>query len=144
MKTVRTSLLTAAALILCYQGISLTGTPGNSYSANTFFAQQRAQDVANTRQPGFTENKGQVRGPDGLAQPDIKFLFKQGGTELFLTGQGIAYQFKKVHYPEGYQALAAKPARLQDKEKLKALREQIRTETFRMDMRLEGANRAAR
>jgi hypothetical protein len=91
----------------------------------------------------FTENKGQVFGYDGLAHPEVKFVFQQGGTQIFLLEKGIAYQFTKVHYPEGYQELMRGKFVAKNKELLEEMRKQIRTETFRMDMTLLGANKNA-
>jgi hypothetical protein len=88
----------------------------------------------------FTENKGQVYGYDGLAHPEVKFVFRQAGTQIFLLEKGIAYQFTKVHYPAGYQELMRGKFVGKNKELLEEMRKQIRTETFRMDMTLVGAN----
>jgi hypothetical protein len=93
-----------------------------------------------TSSPTFMENKGQVRGFDGSLHPEVKFEFKQGNTSLFLMERGIAYQFTNVHFPEGYAELLSKRDGKRDLEKMQLLQEQIRTETFRMDMTLLGAN----
>jgi hypothetical protein len=97
-----------------------------------------------TSSPTFMENKGQVRGFDGSLHPAVKFEFKQGNTSLFLMERGIAYQFTNVHFPEGYAELLSKRDSRQDLEKMQLLQEQIRTETFRMDMALIGANTNAK
>ncbi len=89
----------------------------------------------------FTENKGQVMGYDGLPHPEVKFSFQQGGTQIFLLEKSIAYQFTKMHYPEGYLEMMRDKAGLEDMEKLQDLQKQIRTESFRMDMTLVGANK---
>jgi len=88
----------------------------------------------------FVENKGQVYGYDGLPHPEVKFSFQQGNTQIFLLEKGIAYQFTRMHYPEGYQEIMRDKENVQDLEKMTELQKQIRTETFRMDMTLKGAN----
>jgi hypothetical protein len=93
----------------------------------------------------FEENKGQVRTTAGAAAPDVRFRLSQGGTQLFLLDNGIAYQFSRTHYPEGYAELADDARHdPQKQEQLDALRDQVRLETFRMNMRLEGASTNAR
>jgi len=89
----------------------------------------------------FVENKGQVYGFDGLPHPEVKFSFQQGNTQIFLLEKGIAYQFTRMHYPEGYQEMMRDKDNERDMEKLTELQKQIRTETYRMDMTLKGANK---
>ncbi|MEO8588689.1 MAG: hypothetical protein ABI432_04920, partial [Flavobacteriales bacterium] len=90
---------------------------------------------------GFEENKGQVRTTDGDAAPFVRYRLSQGNTQLFLLESGIAYQFSRMHYPEGYAELVADAQHDREKqEKLDALHEQVRLETYRMDMVLDGAN----
>ncbi|MBK8226123.1 MAG: T9SS type A sorting domain-containing protein [Flavobacteriales bacterium] len=94
---------------------------------------------------GFEENKGQVRTTSGEPAPFVRYRLSQGNTQLFLLGNGIAYQFTRMHYPEGYAELVAgshqEPKR---QEQLDAMRDEVRLETFRMDMVLEGADHNAR
>lgn len=90
--------------------------------------------------PAFAENKGQVRGFDGSRHPEVKFAYEQGSTRLFLIEKGIAYQFTNVHFPEGYAELMSARDGQHDPERLQQLQKQVRTETFRMDMTLLGAN----
>src|SRR5687768_9132494 len=61
--------------------------------------------LSTPQQEGFVENKGQILSYDGLPQPSVKFVYQQGNTQLFLLERGIAYQFTKTDYPEGYQDL---------------------------------------
>ena len=102
---------------------------------------------------GFEENKGQVLTTAGDAASFVYYRLTQGNTSVFLLGNGIAYQFNRMHYPEGSRREGAKtyaalekdahldPAKQQD---LDALSKDIRLETYRMDMLLEGANADAR
>lgn len=89
---------------------------------------------------GFTENKGQIFGYDGLPHPEVKYVFEDGATQIFLMETGLTYQFKKVHYPKGYKDLMNDKGQIRDPEKMLEIQKQIRTETFRMDMTLVGAN----
>ncbi|MEO8588726.1 MAG: hypothetical protein ABI432_05105, partial [Flavobacteriales bacterium] len=103
--------------------------------------------VANSSaaQVGFEENKGQVRTTDGDAAPFVRYRLSQGNTQLFLLENGIAYQFSRMHYPDGYAELAADARQDMKKQKqLDAMREQVRLETYRMDMMLDGADANAR
>jgi hypothetical protein len=97
---------------------------------------QKAQKMMRKSSWAFEENKGQVTGADGK---NVKFVFKEGNLSMFLMQSGIAYQFHKVTYPEGYKPLD-KFASAEERLKIEKLQSQIQTETYRMDVRLEGAN----
>ncbi|MFZ1687134.1 MAG: T9SS type A sorting domain-containing protein [Flavobacteriales bacterium] len=89
---------------------------------------------------GFEENKGQVRTADGAPAAFVKYRLAQGNTSIFLLGNGIAYQFNRMHYPEGYKELLHDRQRdPQQEERINALSAQVQLETFRMDMVLVGA-----
>ncbi len=83
----------------------------------------------------FEENKGQVQGTD---KARVRFVIKGNGLDVFILEDGIAYQYKKVHYPEGYHELVQN--RKSVYEKSEELSGQIITETFRMDALLVGFN----
>lgn len=94
---------------------------------------------------GFEENKGQVRAIDGQPAPYVKFRLTQGDVTIFLLERGIAYQFQRSRWPTGYAELAMQAGQDPDVDsKLRALREQVIRETYRMDMVLEGADPNAR
>ena len=98
-------------------------------------------DATSVAATGFEENKGQVLTTTGSSAPFVRYRLSQGDTHLFLLVNGIAYQFNRTHFPSGYLALEAEPHRTPEQtEQLRTLKEKIRTETFRMDMVLEGAN----
>ncbi len=97
---------------------------------------KNAQKMLQKSTWAFEENKGQVTGADGK---NVKFVFKDGNLSMFLMQSGIAYQFHKVTYPEGYKPLD-KFASMKEHEKMEKLQSQIQTETYRMDVILEGAN----
>ncbi|MBK7384909.1 MAG: SBBP repeat-containing protein, partial [Flavobacteriales bacterium] len=94
---------------------------------------------------GFEENKGQVRTTEGEAAPFVRYRLSQGNTQLFLLGNGIAYQFSRLHYAQNTPEVVAE--RQHDRVETTQMgprREQVRLETFRMDMVLEGADANAR
>jgi hypothetical protein len=107
----------------------------NAY-ANKTTDLQKAQKMMQKSSWAFEENKGQVTGADAK---NVKFVFKDGNLSMFLMQTGIAYQFHKVTYPEGYKPLD-KFASAEERLKIERLQSQIQTETYRMDVELEGAN----
>ena len=90
---------------------------------------------------GFEENKGQVTTIDGTPASSVRFRYAQGNTSLFLLRDGIAFQFNRLHRPPGLDSLEkeVRPGPAQRRER-NALRKEVRLETYRMDMLLEGAN----
>ncbi len=90
---------------------------------------------------GFEENRGQVTASGGSPAPYVKFRLRGEGSQIFLLNDGIAFQFERMHFPEGFTELEleAKWDRAKSVE-LDELQKQVRRETYRMDMRLEGAN----
>ena len=95
--------------------------------------------------PGFEENKGQITTTAGEPADFVRFRLTDGNTKIFLLTTGIAYQFERMHKPEGMDALERDARRDPSKrEELDALREQVGLETYRMDMVLEGADATAR
>ena len=89
----------------------------------------------------FIENKGQILQTDGSAAPYVRFALERGDARIFLLESGIAWQFNRMHYPEGYQELMDEDTDdLERHEKLEQLRKDVRLETYRMDMTLVGAN----
>jgi hypothetical protein len=109
----------------------------SSYAyANKTSDLQKAQKMMQKSSWAFEENKGQVTGSDAK---NVKFVFKEGNLSMFLMQAGIVYQFNKVTYPEGYKPLD-KFASAEERLKTERLQSQIQTETYRMDVHLEGAN----
>ncbi|RYG69848.1 hypothetical protein EON80_09030, partial [bacterium] len=45
------------------------------------------------------ENKGQITGTNAES---VRYSYRRAGLSIFLLHTGIAYQFTRVHYPEGY------------------------------------------
>lgn len=84
----------------------------------------------------FIENKGQVVDYEGKLRPDIKFTAKAQGVNLYFSRDGIYYQFNK-------SASNSKPAK-NASEKLLSKKTVGTFESFRLDMKLEGANQNAK
>jgi hypothetical protein len=96
----------------------------------------RAQGFMQNTSTGFEENKGQVTGDDANR---VKYMLKNGNLSLFLLNDGIAYQFNRIHYPEGYSN-SNMFASLEEQQKMEELSKDIRIETYRMDVQLVDAN----
>jgi len=89
----------------------------------------------------FTENKGQIEQTDGKPAPYVGYLLERGNTCIYLLKSGgIAYQFNRMHYPDGYRELLAQTHEPGMLKRLDTLQKQVRLETYRMDMQLLGAN----
>ncbi len=86
----------------------------------------------------FMENKGQIANNKGKPQPDILFTANSGGAKIYLTANGIHYQFSRTEYPKGYDPFSKEPAK--DPQQEDALRKQIKTSTHRFTVELQGAN----
>lgn len=93
---------------------------------------------------GFEENKGQVTTLNGEPAPFVKYRFTDGGTNIFLLGNGIAYQFNRVRYPEGYRDALTAALRDPRRSVPEELRAEVRIEACRLDMELAGADPQAR
>lgn len=98
-----------------------------------------SKNMASSTQWAFEENKGQVIGEDSAL---VHHFFRKGNLTMFLLKAGIAYQFEKIHYPEGYKELTKFSDR-KDFEAHRKLEKDIRRETYRMDIELIGANKDA-
>ena len=103
------------------------------------FGMSQTKVAANTT---FEENRGQIQNFEGSAATEVKYHYQEAGVQVFILATGIAYQFNKRHYPEGYEA-DRKGLSTEGLEKQNALESAIRTETYRMDMQLLGSNKAA-
>ena len=89
-----------------------------------------------TTPTGFEESKGQVLTTRRQPAPHVKYRFIQGNTNIFLLEAGIAYQFSRNLAPADPNG-SRKPGILNGQN------DQARSETYRMDMTLEGANTSA-
>ncbi|TVR40324.1 MAG: hypothetical protein EA392_04150, partial [Cryomorphaceae bacterium] len=113
----------------------------SEFSSDELNANQWADNAPNAT--NFIQNKGQVLDMEGQSAPYVNYMLDRGSTQIFLLGEGgIAWQFQQIHYPEGYAELQANRGGETHgfARKIKELNEQVRTETFRMDMMLEGAS----
>lgn len=102
-----------------------------------------ANSFVEKKQAAFEENKGQVWDLDGIPASSVQYHFSKGNMSLFMLPTGIAYQFSKIHYPSGYQ-LDTKDLTEEERLVQTELSEQIRLETYRMDMELVAANPQAK
>jgi hypothetical protein len=96
--------------------------------------------LLNSIQTRFEENKGQVTGADA---DQVKYTFDKGGLQLFVLKTGLAYQFTKVHFPEG-QHLKSMRDHIPKGNLQTTHEEKLQTETYRMDLKLINANPNAR
>ena len=109
----------------------------------------RSWAEAASAKSGFEENKGQVRDANGNPADFVDFVLNRGNVSVFLLEEGgMAWQFTRLHYPEGgsyfYESPLRSMARGVIKDKEATVRAEVRRETYRMDMVLEGANPDAR
>ena len=118
-------------LFLILAGILNAQSTSTLIQATAFSAQQKS---------AFEENKGQVWDTKGKTAVDVKYHFQQKGIDIFMLPKGLAYQFTKIHYPEGYKVNFKEALSQEEKATQKALRAKIRTETYRMDIELVNAN----
>ena len=81
----------------------------------------------------FTENKGQVADSKGNLCPDILFTAQSGGAKLFVNHTGIHYQFMRQYAKPKDKKKQAMPSKFD-------IPEIDSTQTYRMDMKLIGAN----
>ncbi len=80
----------------------------------------------------FAENNGQVADVKGKPQPGVLFTAHSGGAQLFLTANGISYQFSRA-----FISKAAKEKQVAAKFKYKATDS---TQLYRLDVQLAGAD----
>lgn len=103
----------------------------------------QSSSLLSTSKWAFEENRGQVTGADSAK---VTYFYKKGNTTMFLTKTGIAYQFDRAIYPEGYKSLNNKDFSHtgedvhKERDRMDSLRKLIRYESYRMDIELLGAN----
>jgi hypothetical protein len=112
----------------------------NIYSKETVPTEDKAHSFMNKQSLRFEENKGQVYelGTENPAHY-VKFSLQNKAAKVFLLNAGLAYQFEHMHYPSDY-VHADRTMSHEEREKNEVLRKDIRLETYRMDMKLLGAN----
>jgi hypothetical protein len=135
----RLCVLTLVGAAALWANSLLAHGPAGDRSKGMLFALNN--DSRSVAAVGFEENKGQVTTTDGVPATDVRFRYAQGATSIFLLRNGIAYQFNRRHRPEGMEALEQEARHAPTEHvDLHAMREQVRLETYRMDMLLEGAD----
>lgn len=82
----------------------------------------------------FTENKGQVADLKGKLRSDILFTAHSGGVKLFLTANGIHYQFSRQFLKKKAEADKIKTPSKFDRPEIDS------TQFYRLDLSLKGAN----
>lgn len=89
----------------------------------------------------FLENKGQIHYSDGKPAENVCFVLDRGETKIFiLRDGGIAYQTERKHYPKDFDAMWKPNMGFQNPYHLDSMMQLVQTETYRMDMKLLGAN----
>ena len=128
----------ALFLLVLFDGIT-EAAPGehiinaNSFSVNGETLQSKAERLINEK-PGlyFEENNGQVTNPDGSAAPEILFKSQSPGLTIWVTTQGLVYQFLKYEKDDNEQERPGKKIQNKTLEKTK-------TEWKQVNMILKGA-----
>ncbi len=127
-------------LAICAFGFSFRYAQAQDLAQQSSLPSTQHQAWLSAQKSAFEENKGQVTGDDAAK---VRYFYQEGGLSMFLLPTGIAYQFNRTHYPEGYRHLD-KFASTEEREAMQELAKNIRTETYRMDVELVGANPQAR
>lgn len=100
---------------------------------NTAHAQDVQKHFMNIPTRGFEENKGQIIGTDA---EQVNFIFKENNLSIFLLNDGISYQFIKKLSACNNDVKKTLPY----DEKGKSASNDIRTETYRLDIKISGIN----
>lgn len=126
------------ALFLLSANLTLAYSPSE-------LSRAQAWSDNNANQIHFTENLGQITQADGQPAPYVAYILQRGNANIYLLRDGgIAYQFNRMHYPDGYhEMMADRLGRHENMEKMQEMQKDIRLETFRMDMHLLNANQHA-
>ena len=82
------------------------------------------------------ENKGQITGPDASS---VKYVYKNDYVKVFVKNNGLAYQFTKMVYPQGFEHMTPSSTEAQKTRFYKQVKD-IELQTYRMDLNLIGAN----
>lgn len=118
--------------------------PGEMVSGQAILDNSNAGRM-NSVSTGFEENKGQVRTMNGKPAPYVRYRLSRGNTHIFLLENGIAYQFERSILPQAYDEplddAVQDPMRPGE---LFQFLPNMRVESYRMDMLLEGADPNAR
>jgi len=124
--------------------LTLMALPGwvNAQSSHAPLADAEAWFGRAGNQIHFTENKGQIMQMDGQPATYVSHILQRGQANIYLLKEGgVAYQFNKIQYPDGYKELQKdKHNRHLNIKQMQVKESDIRLETYRMDMRLVGCN----
>lgn len=111
-------------LFMCFAHVSIFATNPENFATQHSPAQTK-----------FWENKGQIKTHEQKNADFVKYVYEGKGLKIFLLERGLAYQFEKIHLPEGYKHKGK--LSVMDTNTPKA---PIQVETYRMDMELVDAN----
>ncbi|PQJ09085.1 hypothetical protein CJD36_021150 [Flavipsychrobacter stenotrophus] len=115
--------------MICVVGICFISSLATAHSKSDVSADKFKLELL------FTPNLGQVADMAGAVRPDILFTAHSANTNVYITATGIAYQFSKTNYPEGYDPLVTD---INNKDI------QAETQTFLLTVQLVGANTHAK
>lgn len=102
---------------------------------------EKAEMSTGANRTAFNENLGQIHDLNGRPAAEVRYAYQAKGTSIFVLNDGLAYQFARTTYPDGYDEALMNPAPgAGGMARIKALEKQIKTAYFRMDMHLLGAN----
>jgi hypothetical protein len=87
---------------------------------------------------GFEQNKGQVHEASGEPSQAVKYVYAKSGLQIFAMPSGLTYQFSSFKYPDGYIA-DTKYLHPEAREQQAKLSQDIRRQSYRIDMQLLGA-----
>jgi len=76
----------------------------------------------------FTENKGQIKQRDGQTAPYVAYMFESGNARIYLLRNGgMAFQFNRIHFPDGYNAFMLNKTSSRDAAQMEALQDRKST-----------------
>jgi len=90
----------------------------------------------------FVQNKGQIKQTNGEDASYVRYALQRENANVYLLENcAIAYQFNRMHYPDGYDEVKnSSSENVADFNRLIAFSDKISVETYRMDMKLLNAN----
>ena len=99
---------------------------GNSQQSMQSVMQNSEKDIV------FIENLGQIRDTKGKKSPDVLFLTRSQGVDMYITSTGMTYVFRKIDGDTRESAAMRK-----DKDKTK----DIKSSLYRLEMEFVGMNK---
>ncbi|MCH8546661.1 MAG: hypothetical protein LAT54_08000, partial [Cryomorphaceae bacterium] len=136
-------------ICLCFVFSIISVVDGKVNNGILDSSQSKQNEIVNEKgnDKKFVENKGQIIQSNGENADFVSFIYQSKNTNIYLLRQGgIAFQFYRIHYPEGYEAALSLNDDIfnENKEDIFSLSKKIECETHRMDMELLGCNPEAK